>query len=127
MSSARLHRTVLLLAWTAPLATFIVLSRISVTDGVHLCSYRTITGQPCVFCGLTRACTLAFQGDWINAFALSPFWLLAVLTVGTAAIDHLAPSYVLPRLRLRIRTLVKKYAWHALITCAAISILRTIV
>ncbi|MBI4859875.1 MAG: DUF2752 domain-containing protein [Candidatus Riflebacteria bacterium] len=64
------------------------------------CSFRVITGRPCIFCGLTRALASAWHGDVTGAFGLNPLWglaALAVMATGLAALrdaaqgtDHLS-------------------------------------
>jgi len=46
---------------------------------ISICFFRTITGRPGPFGGLTRALAHAVRGQLSTAFAFHPFWWLAGL------------------------------------------------
>jgi hypothetical protein len=46
---------------------------------VSVCLFKTVTGIPCPFCGLTRAFTHSIHGDFQKAFVFHPLWWLAAL------------------------------------------------
>jgi hypothetical protein len=50
-------------------------------DSIPLCPFRCATGQPCPFCGLTRAFAAATHLQWHDAFILNPVWPLAVAVI----------------------------------------------
>lgn len=55
-----------------------------------VCIFRTLTGRPCLFCGLSRAFAHAIHGDFNLAFSCHPLWFLAVfLIIGFASISLL--------------------------------------
>lgn len=65
------------------------------------CTFRTITGLPCVTCGATRAAVASAQGDIPAAFWLNP---LVFVGIAAVALFDLYALVVLvtraPRLRL---------------------------
>ena len=53
------------------------------------CPFRHQLGIPCPGCGLSRAFSALWHGDWQSAFAyhaLAPFFVLALLIIGIFAI-----------------------------------------
>lgn len=55
-----------------------------------VCIFKTVTGRPCVFCGLTRALALGLHGDFAAAARMHPLWGLAaavMLAVAAAAVS----------------------------------------
>jgi hypothetical protein len=56
------------------------------------CPLRTATGVPCPFCGMTRACVAAVQGQLGRALAYNPG---AVVLLAIAAVLLLRPAVVL--------------------------------
>ncbi len=68
-----------------------------------VCAFRTITGKPCPFCGLTRAFSYATHGDFSAAFGFNMFWWLAALLVAgvgiVALMDGVSGNDRLKRLR----------------------------
>ena len=46
-----------------------------------MCTFRQVTGWPCLFCGLTRAFAHAAHGEWQAAGNDHPLWWLAALTI----------------------------------------------
>ena len=77
----RLKRLVLALVIyaTFPVAWFIrpIVGRNNIT----ICFFRTVTGRPCPFCGLTRAFAFAIHGEFGEAFHYHPLWWVAALVV----------------------------------------------
>ena len=65
------------------------------------CTFRAITGLPCVTCGATRGAVALLHGDLLAAFWLNP---LAFLAMAAVALFDLYASAVLltraPRLRI---------------------------
>lgn len=53
---------------------------------VTVCFFKTITGKPCPFCGLTRAFSQALHGNFQKAFEFHPLWWLSVLLILCAII-----------------------------------------
>ena len=43
-----------------------------------VCLFRTLTGRPCVFCGLTRSVACAMRGRFDAAFDYNPLWIPAL-------------------------------------------------
>jgi hypothetical protein len=62
------------------------------THGLTVCFFRTLTGSPCPFCGLTHALVFAMHGQWTMAFRYHPLWWLAALMVLTAGLASLADA-----------------------------------
>lgn len=50
-----------------------------------LCFFRTWTGYPCPFCGLTRALGAAMRGDWHQAWHSNPLWWIAAIAMVSVA------------------------------------------
>ena len=46
-----------------------------------VCTFKNITGTPCLFCGLTRALAAAAHGDFGAATEFNSLWWLAALVV----------------------------------------------
>ena len=61
---------------------------------ITVCPFKTITGRPCVFCGLTRAFAHATHGDFADAFTLNPLWWVAVLMVVSTAVSLVVAAAV---------------------------------
>ena len=56
-------------------------------DSVSICIFRSLTGRPCIFCGMTHALVYAMRGNWSMASHENPAWWLIlpmflVLTAG---------------------------------------------
>ena len=69
------------------------------------CTFRTITGIPCVTCGATRGAIALLQGDIAAAFWLNPLVFVAMAAV--ALFDLYALVVLLaraPRLRVALST-----------------------
>ena len=64
---------VLLIAWLIP-------SSVCESDA-SVCIFRTLTGKPCLFCGLTRAFVSVTHGNLDKAFIYHPLWWLAASIV----------------------------------------------
>jgi fucose 4-O-acetylase-like acetyltransferase len=62
------------------------------TQGFTVCFFRTLTGQPCPFCGLVRAFVCAMHGQWTMAFRYHPLWWLAALIILAAGLASLADA-----------------------------------
>lgn len=69
------------------------------------CTFRLLTGQPCPFCGLSRAFAHAAHGQWGQAAACHPLWWLATALVAVAGLLALRDGVIggdgLPRLLRR--------------------------
>ena len=68
-------------------------------------------GVPCPGCGLTRAITLLFRGEWrasITMHAFAPVFLIALIVVGTAALmpERHRPTFVSNIERLEQKTAI---------------------
>ena len=61
-------------------------------NGLTVCFFRTLTGKPCPFCGLTHAFVCAMHGQWAMAFRYHPLWWLAALIILAAGIASLADA-----------------------------------
>ena len=57
-----------------------------VADRFSFCFFRTVTGSPCPFCGLTRAFAHATHRELTLAQAAHPLWPLAAVIVVVAGI-----------------------------------------
>lgn len=53
---------------------------------VTICFFKTVTGKPCPFCGLTRAFSQALHGNFQKAFEFHPLWWLSILLILCAII-----------------------------------------
>jgi len=50
------------------------------------CPLRTLTGIPCPFCGMTRACVAAVHGHLATSLSFNPAGILVVLLAVTALV-----------------------------------------
>lgn len=66
-------------------------------DRLPLCPFRCIIGEPCPFCGLTRALAEATHGRWRTATGLNPLWPLALAVIVTFAILNLVDAFFAKR------------------------------
>ena len=41
-----------------------------------VCIFRTLTGHPCIFCGMSHAVVYAVRGNWTMASHSNPAWWL---------------------------------------------------
>lgn len=57
---------------------FLYLAVIAVYAYIIGCPFRRITGMNCPFCGMTRAYTAAFCGDFARAISYHPLFLLGI-------------------------------------------------
>jgi hypothetical protein len=91
-SSSRIRRFVLgvVLLFTFPLAW--LLRPWVDANPVSPCLFFTLSGKPCLFCGLTRAFVHAAHGEWAKAHGLHPFWWVAALLVLAAGIISLSDA-----------------------------------
>jgi hypothetical protein len=48
---------------------------------IDLCLFKTLTGLPCLTCGLTRAVCLAIQGDFAGSLAMHPAGVIVLAAV----------------------------------------------
>lgn len=55
-------------------------------DDHSVCSFRNITGLPCVFCGLTHALASATHGEWQLASHYHPLWWVACAAIVTTSL-----------------------------------------
>jgi len=62
------------------------------------CPFRALTGIPCPFCGMTRACVAAVHGHLATSLAFNP---AGVLVIVAAVVALLRPQW-LARVRLPI-------------------------
>jgi hypothetical protein len=46
------------------------------TRTLSVCIFRSATGLPCIFCGMTHAVVYALRGDWTLASQSNPAWWL---------------------------------------------------
>ena len=60
------------------------------------CPLRALTGIPCPFCGMTRACVAAVHGHLATSLAFNPAGVLVVI----AAVVALVRPQLLTRVRL---------------------------
>jgi hypothetical protein len=71
-----------------------------------VCAFRTVTGKPCAFCGMTRALSAAIDLDLSHASDLHPLWWLAALCLlalsVVAILDAVSNSNHLGTLSARI-------------------------
>ena len=69
--------------------TWLARPLISESDS-SICIFRTLTGRPCLFCGLSRAFAHATHGDFNLAFSCHSLWFLgALLIISLASISLL--------------------------------------
>ena len=59
------------------------------------CPLRSLTGIPCPFCGMTRACVAAVHGHLAQSLAFNPF---GVAVIVLAALVVIRPAFVLQRI-----------------------------
>ena len=78
---------------------------------VSVCLFKTITGKPCPFCGLTRAFSQALHGEFQKAFDFHPLWWLAVLLILCSIIILLYEGFTgNDRISVRLRP-VQNFSW----------------
>ena len=76
-----------------------------------ICFFRTVTGKPCVFCGLTRALAYASHGNFDSAFACHKFWWLAALIIIVIASISMVDAVVGTSVLRRLRAICNIPAW----------------
>lgn len=59
------------------------------SDTLPICPFRCVTGQPCPFCGLTRAFAAATHLQWHQALHFNPLWPVAAALVVLLSVLHL--------------------------------------
>ena len=90
---------------------------------LSLCLFRTVTGRPCPFCGLTRAFAHAVGGNPGAAFAAHPLWWLASLAVvGVGVICLLDAARGTDRLAHVARTW-RAHGWHCVVAAIIVALL----
>jgi len=77
----RVHRLVWAAFLTAVPAVAWAVHPIVSQDMIGICFFRTVTGIPCPFCGLTRAFACAARGQFDKAVEHHPFWYAVALAV----------------------------------------------
>ena len=73
------------------------------SSGLSVCLFRTVTGKPCPFCGLTRALAGAAQGEFQAAFGYHPFWWLAAALIAGGGLLAMADGLTGADLSGRVR------------------------
>jgi hypothetical protein len=56
-------------------------------DGLPLCGFRHLTGQPCPLCGGTHACAALAQGDLLAAWQANPGLMPLVVIAAAHAVQ----------------------------------------
>lgn len=85
------------------------------------CTFRALTGLPCVTCGATRASVALLHGHAAIAWSLNPLATVALCAV--AVFDVYAAAVLLarlPRVRIAVRSLAGQRAVCAWIAAAAL-------
>ena len=84
------------------------------------CTFRSVTGYPCVTCGATRGVMALMQGDVIGAWRLNP--LVVVGLAAVAVFDLYALAVLLTRAR-RLRLSFTARGWKTSLAVAGAAIL----
>jgi len=84
---------------------------------LSLCSFLSLTGYPCPFCGSTRAFHRMAHARWGDALQENPF--AAVLFVAVAAVFAANAGALVAGVRLRIGPRLRPGRWGALWIAAA--------
>jgi hypothetical protein len=74
------------------------------------CIFRLVTGLPCPFCGLTRSCVAAANGQIADAIIFNPLGPV-LMAVSLVALAVIAALLVLKRPPLDLDTFYAKYRW----------------
>ena len=79
------------------------------------CTFHTVTGQPCLTCGGTRAATALAHLDFATALSKNPLVALGLTLAGPVALAGLAAwLFKWPRPRLEIESRAeKRWLWVA--------------
>jgi len=75
-------------------------------DRLPLCPFRCITGEPCPFCGLTRALAEAMHGRWRAAIDLNPLWPLALAAIACFVVLNLVDGIFAKRSSAKVANVV---------------------
>jgi len=89
-----------------------------------LCWFKTITGKPCIFCGLTRSMSCFIRGDFGQAFHYNPFFGIAVVLILLSSAVLIADGIHAPGLTTRLYSLFYPYTWIMIVVAAVLSIIR---
>ena len=69
-----------------------------------LCSFKALTGLPCVSCGMTRSWVYGVHGRFLDAWLMSPLGtLLFVGVVGAVGYGLLRSARAIPAVRVDLR------------------------
>ena len=114
MTSADYRIRCLLLAALlfATLAAIWLIQPFICSSDYTICFFRTVTGKPCVFCGLTRAFAYAMHGNLDSAFACNKFWWLAALITLCLAFFSLLDATGKTALMRRLGNFRSTHAWY---------------
>lgn len=104
-------------------ATWVARPFISQTHS-SICIFHTLTGRPCLFCGLTRAFAHATHGYFNLAFSFHSLWFLAAfLIISIASISLLDAVKGTDFLRLFAR-LQRVPIWLIVVMLVVLTVLR---
>jgi len=118
----RLVRTSRVPSWSAPVVAFGLLWLVLAIAGtivawilhqhlgmsMTLCTFKTITGLPCLTCGATRCALCALEGRFIAAFAYNPLVFTGALVAGVLLLLRVVSGCTL---RLDLRGRPRTVAW----------------
>ena len=125
----RLTRTSRLPSWSAPVVAFGLLWLVLAIAGtivawtlhqrlgmsMTLCTFKTITGFPCLTCGATRCALCVLDGRFIAAFLYNPLVFTGALVAGALLLLRVVFGCTL---RLDLRGWRRTAAWMLAIALA---------
>lgn len=95
-------------------------------SGVSVCPFRTLTGRPCVFCGLTRAFAHASGGEFGRALGCHPLWWAAAALIAAAALTCLVDAVTGSRHLRHWKRFLGSYGWRLVAVLALVTLLRAL-
>lgn len=104
------ERFILLFAFASALVGSLLLIARRMQLGFPVCTWKGLTGLPCVGCGGTRAVDLFLRGDFLGALAMNPVALGGVLFA--AALTLYACGVLVLRLNPLRPAFVRGRAWR---------------
>ncbi len=88
------------------------------TVNVTSCTFKMLTGEDCIFCGLTHAVSCATHAEWGAAFAYNPLWPLAIAAMAILAGALLGDGVLRQR---RADALARPFLGHPWLVIATIA------
>ncbi|MBN1918379.1 MAG: DUF2752 domain-containing protein [Verrucomicrobia bacterium] len=120
---ARLWRLTLGLLLLAAFPAAWLIRRLVGETSISPCVFRTVTGRPCPFCGLTRAFANAVECNWRAAFSAHPLWWLAATVVAGAGLICLLDAARNTNNLQRLTRFWNAYGWHLIVVLIIVAVL----